>query len=62
MPVRLSVLNRNPNVQPNYVKKSANDLIPPGKIRLHFHTAQVHQSVLGFASLFLISNQPRSTN
>jgi hypothetical protein len=32
-----------------------------GEIRVHFHEIQVHQSVPGLASLFLICNQLRST-
>jgi hypothetical protein len=61
-PLRLSVVCSNPNVQPNCVTKSATNLIPLGKIRLHFQVIQVQGSVLGLSSLFLTSLQFRSTN
>jgi hypothetical protein len=61
-PLRFSVFNSDPNMQSNYVKESTADIVPPGKLHLHFYLIPVHQSVLGLASLFLVSNQLRSTN
>jgi hypothetical protein len=52
----LSVVKIGRNPPPNSVKKSTADLIPSGEIRLHFHEIQVHQSVPGFASIFLVCN------
>jgi hypothetical protein len=61
-PLWLSVVKIDRTPQPNSVKKSTTNLISPGEIRLHFHEIQIHQSVLGLASIFLICNQLRSTN